>query len=234
MEYLEKRKGAFRMRKLGIALTTALLLASTSAMAATITFTAQEDGGATTTVPTPTATSSIGPVAFGDFTILATGSTNGPGGVPPPFLLQGNTISVQQTVAGSHTLDLNVLGVGLTSPTGLTALLSGFDATGLSTGWVATISTDINGTIIDSSTFTGPISGGHDAAFAAFNLPATFNASVDFHIVTNGGGAANLGGALSAAAVPGPIVGAGLPGLLGMLGFGGWQWTRRKKKLAIA
>jgi hypothetical protein len=218
------------MRKLVLA-TASLLAMTVASYAATITFTASEDGGATTTVPTPTATSSIGPVSFGDFTILATGSTNGPGGVPPPFLLQGNTISVQQTVAGSHTLDLSVLGVGLTSPTGLTALLSGFDATGLSTGWVATISTDINGTIIDSSTFTGPISGGHDTAFGAFNLPATFNASIDFHIVTNGGGAANLGGAL---AVPGPIVGAGLPGLLGMLGFGGWQWRRKRKLATVA
>jgi hypothetical protein len=43
-----------------------------------------------------------------------------------------------------------------------------------------------------------------------------------------GGGTSGYGGNLSTAAVPGPIVGAGLPGLLGMLGFGGWKWWRRR------
>ena len=129
-----------------------------------------------------------------------------------------------------------MLAIGLTSPTGLTALLSGFDATGLTSGWVTTISTDINGTIIDSSMFTGPVSGGNDIELGAFNLPSLFNASVDFHIVTNGTGEANLGGALSAAPVPGPIVGAGIPGLvagcLALLGLA--EHRRRRHSLGVA
>jgi hypothetical protein len=32
--------------------------------------------------------------------------------------------------------------------------------------------------------------------------------------------------------VPGPVVGAGIPGLLGMLGFGGWSWRRHRKTAA--
>jgi len=43
------------------------------------------------------------------------------------------------------------------------------------------------------------------------------------------GDQAGYGGNFSVAAVPGPIVGAGLPGLLGMLGFGGFQFWRRRK-----
>jgi hypothetical protein len=199
-----------------------------TARAASITFTASEDGGATQTIATGQSSATLGPVVFGDFTILATGATQGT--LPAPGILQGQTIDIQSQSTTSHTLDHQVLGIGVTG-SGLSALLSGFDATGLSSGWTATISTDINNQIIASSTFTGPVSGGHDSSLNAFNLPGTFNASVDFHIVTTGAGAANLGGALSAsaAAVPGPLAGAGLPGLIfgGLALWGAWKQKRR-------
>ena len=49
-----------------------------------------------------------------------------------------------------------------------------------------------------------------------------------------GGGTSGYGGNLATFAVPGPIVGAGLPGLLGLLGFGGWSWRRRKSAPKLA
>jgi hypothetical protein len=45
-------------------------------------------------------------------------------------------------------------------------------------------------------------------------------------------GTSGYGGNIATLAVPGPIVGAGLPGLLGLLGFGGWSWKRRKQAAA--
>jgi hypothetical protein len=218
------------MRKLVLA-TASLLAMTVAGAAATINITASEDGGQVFTFSSPNATATLGPAATpsGDFVVTVTGSTQGQGGLLPPFLVQGQTLDIQQLATGSHTLDIGVVGVGLTSPSGLSALLSGFDATGLSAGWTATISTDINGAIIDTSTFTGPVSGGHDAQFASFNLPGMYNASVDFHIATNGIGAANLGGALSATPVPGPVVGAGLPGLLAAFGSAGLWWRKRRR-----
>jgi hypothetical protein len=47
-----------------------------------------------------------------------------------------------------------------------------------------------------------------------------------------GGGTSGYGGTLSTVAVPGPIVGAGLPGILALLGFGGWTYKRRKQLAA--
>jgi hypothetical protein len=43
-----------------------------------------------------------------------------------------------------------------------------------------------------------------------------------------GGGTSGYQGGVAVAAVPGPIVGAGLPGLLAVMGMGGFYWKRRK------
>jgi hypothetical protein len=217
------------MRRL-LLTTTALLLACASTQAATVSFQAREDGGAFTTIPTPNSFSTVGPVTFGDFLVSGTGATQG--AAVAPTILSAQTIDFQTTSATGHTLDFNVFGNGITGLTGLALLASHFDATALSAGWTATVSTDINGTIINTGTFVGPQSGGSDFTLNGFVLPSVpFNASVDFHIVTNGVGGANLGGALAASAVPGPIVGAGLPGLIAagmfLVGLG----RRRRQRL---
>jgi hypothetical protein len=42
------------------------------------------------------------------------------------------------------------------------------------------------------------------------------------------GASAAYGGTINTFAVPGPIVGAGIPGILAMFGMGGWAWRRRR------
>jgi hypothetical protein len=51
-----------------------------------------------------------------------------------------------------------------------------------------------------------------------------------YHLEINGtaGVNAGYGGTISTFGVPGPIVGAGLPGLLALFGFGGFQFWRRR------
>jgi hypothetical protein len=65
------------------------------------------------------------------------------------------------------------------------------------------------------------------AGLALLN-PGNYYAQVD----GIGGGTSGYGGNLSTFTVPGPIVGAGLPGLLGMLGLGGFRYWRRKQSAA--
>jgi hypothetical protein len=216
------------MRKLLLA-TAAVIAMTAAAGAGTITFQAQEDSGPTTTVNTGQDAATLGPVVVGDFSIADLSGATDPF-LSLPFLLQGNQIDVSNTSGVSHTLHLTVLGVGLTAPTGLVTLASGFDVTGITAGWTVAMSTDIDGVTVGSTSFTGPLSNGHDTDFLGFNLPGTFTASLHFDITTNGiAGESNTGAALAAAPVPGPIVGAGLPAIMAGLTFLGLGRLRRKR-----
>jgi hypothetical protein len=221
------------MRKLVLA--TASLLAMTMASnAGTIMFQVSEDGGPVTTINSGQDAATLGPVTFGDFNIANLSGATNPF-LALPFLLQGQQISVSSAAPGEHTLHLTVLGTGLTAPTGPFTVASGFDVTGISAGWSVAESTDINGTIVGSHTFNGPLSSGADTDFTNFNFTTPFFASIHFDVnnfiagpgAVGVAGESNTGAAI--AAVPGPIVGAGLPGLLAAFGFGGWQWKRRRR-----
>jgi hypothetical protein len=209
----------------------ALLAMTVASNAALITFVASEDGGAATTINTGQSAASIGPVnpaATPDFTFIVTGSTQG--FLPPPDLLNAQTITVSSTSPTSHTLHLEVDATGIVGISGLQTFLSHFDVTGQTPQWSTAAFTDINGVVLRAA---GPFTGGTSIGADFFDdrfVTSPFNLSAHWDITTNGvAGNTNLGIVISTAqAVPGPIAGAGLPGLLGLLGFGGFRYWRRR------
>src|SRR5262249_14144220 len=77
---------------------------------------------------------------------------------------------------------------------------------------------DLSGISTLLTTAPHAVGGSLTFGFGDQNGSASLNGSIESYSVQH-----------QVAPVASPIVGAGLPGLLGMLGFGGWQWRRRKK-----
>jgi hypothetical protein len=175
--------------------------------------------------------------AFGDFII-----SNVTGSVTPsttaPVLLSANTLDLQSTATGAHTLDIFVTGNNITSPSGLLNLFSGFTNVSLSNGWTANLSTqadngngNFTGTVLDTVSF-----GGDGITTFASNMTALalltgpYSLTAHFQILTDGVGQANSGIQIAANAVPIPgavwLFGGGLAGLGAML--------RRRKQSVVA
>jgi hypothetical protein len=219
-----------------LALLTATLLASTvAANAGTISFQFSEDAGPPTVINSGLATSTQTNVTVGDFTIDQVTGTTQPA-VLPPVVLNSNELSVTATSGVSHTLHIFVTAQGLDT-TGVQLVESDFDAVGLTTGWTAHLASFFSptnalfgGTALATADFTGT---DHSTSKGFFDLgPGPLvSYTAEYDITTNGvAGDSNLG--VNITAVPGPTLGAGIPGVVAAAGLLLVAARRRKEKLA--
>jgi hypothetical protein len=216
------------MKKLLLA-TVATLALAMPAWADNIILTATVDGTLVNTTTSANGTLDVSDVSFGTVYNLNSLSINTQTFLAPPGILNTNTLNVDQSTGGTHQLIIDILGQNLVGPGSLQALLSEFSVTGLTTGWNAQEQTFINGTLLsDTGVFTANSASADVVASAFVTNPFTAEARYTINSV----GIGQFNGGIDINAVPGPVVGAGLPGLLGMLGFGGFKFWRRRKVAA--
>ena len=224
------------MKRLLLAFTTLAVLCM-PAQAVEIDIGLSLDGGATIVNSGNTSTGFfIGGATLGPFQsgfVVASPPT-----LPLSHMLNGNTVNLA-AAAGAGTLDVYITVSDIPSLAALAGIFtSQFDVVGLTEGWEVESETLISltnqlylGAQLSSAFFNSPA----DAAGpfpVAFAVGATdFSVTGHFTIMTNGL-AGGFNGGVDIAAVPGPVVGAGIPGIIAAFG-GLYAFYRRRRQAAV-
>jgi len=238
-----------RFGRVGVVAAAAVALAMSAGSAGAVTISiAFQDVGAGGAV-TPLLTTPIGPG-----TGMAGGSSGGwsfsASGFGPPTnpalnLLDSNSIDARLsgTGAGGH-LKIFVTSSDINFPIGPANFLTSFTQNRLEGGMTTVLSAflspsntlfDITGPVLGSASFTGPITVATSTpgSSGAFNLAPLYAITEVYDITANNPGSSNAT-ISTVAAVPGPLAGSGVPGLVAafaaLLGFG---FLRRRRTTPI-
>jgi hypothetical protein len=212
--------------------TAILLVVAIPAAADNITLTATADGVLVDTINSGgLPTLDVSNVAFGGVFNNNSLTINSAGALAAPGKLDGNTIDVDAATGGNHTLVLDITATGLAGTASLQSFLSEFSVTGLTTGWSVMEQTFINGAPLASTPLITANSFSLDSNNPALETNP-FSAEERFTITSDIAGQFNGGIDINASAVPGPVLGTGLPALFGI----GLLWlgsTRRQRSWRI-
>lgn len=165
--------------------------------------------------------SAVAAGVVGGFTILSTGTASPP--LTPPDLLYGTSTDAATGAAGGHVFVFITVS-DLSAPFGNLSFISSFTSQPMPVGFTAIESTYYNAdnsvfgtsTLLSSATFlglgTGVVLANQVGSALVGGVSPLYSITQVYEIIANGIGSANL--TINVAAVPGPLVGMGLPGLL--------------------